>query len=68
VRPADSKAFPAATDWEKERAKMKAVCRHCHSGTWTDDQFLNLDAVVRLYNETYFDPIQALVDGRFSGC
>jgi predicted heme/steroid binding protein/uncharacterized membrane protein len=66
VRPEDFAPFPAQGNWQQERDKMKAVCRQCHSSTWTDDHFRNLDAVIRLYNETYFDPVKDLIDGLYS--
>ncbi len=62
VRPEDFAPFPAKTDWQQERSKMKAVCRQCHSATWTDDHFRNLDGVVTLYNEQYYLPVKERVD------
>ncbi len=57
VRPDEFKPFPAKTKWEEERAKMKSVCLQCHSKTWTNDHFSNLDKVVNNYNENYFKPV-----------
>jgi hypothetical protein len=62
VRPSMFKPFPAATDWRIEREKMRTVCRQCHSTTWIDDHFNNLDAVVSNYNILYFDPIKRKLD------
>ncbi|MFP3870125.1 MAG: multiheme c-type cytochrome [Syntrophobacteria bacterium] len=62
VRPAEFKPYPAATDWKVEREKMKKVCLQCHSQTWTDDHFSNLDRVVANYNNEYFKPAKAVMD------
>ena len=62
VRPERFAPFPAATDWQQERDKMRTVCRQCHSTTWTDDHFRNLDAVVAHYNGAYYRPAKERVD------
>lgn len=62
VRPEDFEPFPAATRWQDERRKMEAVCLQCHSTTWTQDHFRNLDAVIHHYNENYFDPIEKVMN------
>jgi hypothetical protein len=62
VRPSEFAPFPAGTDWRQERDKMKGVCRQCHSTTWTDDHFRNLDAAVQNYNEQYYLPAKTLID------
>ncbi|MCF8051617.1 MAG: CopD family protein [Desulfobacterales bacterium] len=62
VRPSEFAAFPAATDWKTEREKMRKVCLQCHSSTWTDDHFHNLDAAVQHYNESYYKPAKQIVD------
>jgi predicted heme/steroid binding protein len=67
VRPEAFQAFPADSDWRQERRKMTAVCLQCHSTTWAEDHFRNLDDVIRLYNETYYDPIRALMDDLYAG-
>lgn len=41
---------------------MKRVCFQCHSGTWTDDHFRNLDGVIENYNEEYYRPVRTLMD------
>jgi hypothetical protein len=66
VRPSDFKPFPAATDWQVERGKMKKVCRQCHSQTWTDDHFSNLDLVVFNYNEEYYKPAKTVIDDLYN--
>jgi hypothetical protein len=62
VRPNEFKPFPATLDWRIEREKMKAVCLQCHSRTWTDDHFNNLDEVIDNYNKLYFDPVKERMD------
>lgn len=62
VRPSAFKPFPAGTRWEEERSRMKEVCNQCHSETWTNDHFSNLDAVVHQYNEIYFKPIEKEIE------
>jgi predicted heme/steroid binding protein/uncharacterized membrane protein len=66
VRPSDFKPFPARTNWEEERAKMKTVCLQCHSRVWTDDHFSNLDAVIANYNDTYYRPVRELMDALYA--
>ncbi|MDB9822317.1 multiheme c-type cytochrome [Deltaproteobacteria bacterium] len=62
VRPENFTPYPAATDWQQERNKMKTVCRQCHSTTWAEDHFKNLDEVIRNYNEVYYDPAKKILD------
>jgi predicted heme/steroid binding protein len=62
VRPSEFAPFPAATDWRTERDKMKKVCLQCHSETWADDHFSNLDAVIINYNQRYFTPAKLAMD------
>jgi len=33
IRPSDFKAFPAKTNWQVERDKMKEVCMQCRGKT-----------------------------------
>lgn len=66
IRPSEFKAWPAGTDWQKERDKMKAVCMQCHSQTWTDDHYNNLDRVVSNYNETYYKPVETVMNSLYS--
>jgi hypothetical protein len=65
VRPSEFAPFPAAINWEEQRAKMEAVCLQCHSETWTRGHFANLDEVIRNYNETYYRPVKTLIDGLY---
>lgn len=61
VRPENFKPWPAKTDHEEERGKMKAVCLACHSPGWTDSHFDNLDKTVANYNDNYFLPAKKLL-------
>ena len=62
VRPSEFAAFPAKTNWETERDKMKVVCMQCHGKRWVDGHYEKFDGVVREYNEVYFKPAKALFD------
>ncbi|MBW1816658.1 MAG: hydroxylamine oxidoreductase [Deltaproteobacteria bacterium] len=61
VRPEDFKPFPAKTNWQVEREKMKAVCMQCHGKTWVDGHYVKLDKVVEEYNEVYFKPAKKML-------
>jgi hypothetical protein len=62
VRPSEFAAFPAATDWQVEREKMKDICRQCHGNSWIDDHYDGFDRAVREYNAVYFKPAKAKLD------
>jgi hypothetical protein len=62
VRPDKFKPWPAKTNYNEEREKMKKVCLACHSEDWADGHFANLDASVKNYNEVYYKPMKKLVD------
>ncbi len=62
VRPSDFKPFPAKTNYEVEREKMKSVCLQCHGNDWTNGHFTRLDKVVADYNDIYFKPAKAKLD------
>jgi hypothetical protein len=66
IRPSDFKAFPAKTNWQVERDKMKEVCMQCHGKTWVDDHFIKLDKVVDEYNEVYFKPAEKMLDDLYA--
>ncbi len=66
IRPSEFTAFPAATDWREERRKMGLVCMQCHSETWRNDHFANLDAVIQLYNDTYYRPSRQMMDSLYA--
>ena len=59
VRPSKFAAFPAPTNWEVERNKMKDVCKQCHGQQWVDAHYSQYDGAVHLYNDTYFKPALA---------
>ncbi|MFC1488411.1 multiheme c-type cytochrome [Thermodesulfobacteriota bacterium] len=61
VRPENFKPFPAKTNWQTERDKMKEVCIQCHGNTWVDDHYVKLDKVVEEYNEVYFKPANKML-------
>lgn len=62
VRPSEFKPFPAKTEWKTEREKMKKICMQCHSLTWSESHFSNLDAVVNNYSEEYYLPVKKEFD------
>jgi predicted heme/steroid binding protein len=62
VRPSGFEPFPADTQWEQERNKMVSVCLQCHSETWAEDHFSNLDEVIRNYNTQYYAPVKKRMD------
>ncbi len=66
VRPQDFKPFPAKTNWENERAKMKEVCKQCHGKTWVDGHFDKQDRVIEEYNEVYFKPAKQMLDDLYN--
>jgi hypothetical protein len=59
VRPNEFKPFPAKTNPEVEREKMKQICLQCHGKTWTDGHFVQMDKAMIEYNEVYFKPAKA---------
>jgi hypothetical protein len=65
VRPSEFKPFPADLNWREARARMKTVCMQCHSRTWTEDHFINLDQAVANYDELYFKPIQKKMESLY---
>jgi len=66
VRPSEFKPFPAKTNPEVEREKMKAVCMQCHGKPWTDGHFVKLDRVISEYDEVYFKPAKKKLDELYS--
>jgi hydroxylamine dehydrogenase len=65
IRPENFKPFPAKTNHEIERQKMKNVCLQCHGQTWTDDHFVRLDRVVEEYNEIYYKPADKMLNALY---
>ena len=62
IRPEDFAAFPAKTNWQQEREKMKAVCIQCHGNVWVNDHYEKMDKVIAEYNEVYYTPAKAMLD------
>jgi hypothetical protein len=62
VRPNEFKAFPAKTNPDVEREKMKQICLQCHGKTWTDGHFVQMDKAMIEYNDVYFKPAKAKLD------
>jgi len=48
-------------NWEAKRSNMQDVCTACHTKTFTDGHFYQLDASVRLYNEKFAKPATELM-------
>ncbi len=66
IRPQDFTPFPAQSNWEVERNKMKDVCKQCHGKNWVEDHYKKTDAVVHEYNEVYYKPAKAMLDKLYS--
>ncbi len=66
IRPSDFKPFPAKTNHEVERQKMKDICLQCHGDTWVDGHFIRLDKVVEDYNDIYFKPAKKMLDDLYA--
>ena len=66
VRPSEFKPFPAKTNHDTERDKMKAVCMQCHGKIWTDGHFSKLDRVIKEYDEVYYKPAKKMLDELYS--
>jgi len=66
VRPENFKPFPAQTNWQVEREKMKQICLQCHGSTWTNGHFVRLDKVVQEYDEIYFKPAKKMLDDLYA--
>ena len=60
VRPEVSDAkmgLPGAkVGWKKRRANMKDVCTACHNASWSDNFYIQYDALVALYNDKFAKP------------
>jgi hydroxylamine dehydrogenase len=66
IRPEEFKAFPAQTNWQVERDKMKETCIQCHGKTWVDAHYVKLDKVVSEYNTVYFEPAKKMLDALYT--
>jgi len=62
IRPSEFKPFPAKTNHEEEREKMKQICLKCHGKAWTDGHFVQMDKAMTEYNEVYFKPAKLKFD------
>lgn len=62
IRPNEFKPFPAKTNPDIEREKMRQICMQCHGKTWTDGHFVQMDKAMSEYNEVYFKPAKAKLD------
>ena len=47
-------------DGDKGRELMMEVCQTCHSSTHTETYFVSGDNAVKLYNEAYWEPVEAM--------
>lgn len=43
-------------NWQVRRNNMKVICNTCHSSTFADGHYYQLDALVGLYNEKFAKP------------
>jgi len=66
VRPSEFKPFPAKTNHEMEREKMRAVCMQCHGKIWTDGHFSKFDRVIKEYDEIYYKPAKKMLDDLYA--
>jgi hypothetical protein len=66
IRPSDFKPFPAKTNHEVERSKMKEVCKQCHGKVWVDDHFVKMDKAMIEYNDVYFKPAKKMLDDLYA--
>jgi hypothetical protein len=42
--------------------KMVSICLQCHSESWAEDHFSNLDEVIQNYNQQYYAPAKKRMD------
>lgn len=49
-------------DWEKKRAAMQDVCNQCHGATFSGNFYVQLDSMVKLYNDKFATPAKTIVD------
>ena len=60
VRNATDVMSPLLGDGEAGRVEMMQVCSECHSSTHTASYFESGDKAVKLYNESYWLPVEAM--------
>jgi len=66
IRPSEFSPFPASSEWQAERRKMKQVCLQCHSEPWVNGHFDNLDQVIVNYNTLYYEPVKEVMDALYA--
>jgi hydroxylamine dehydrogenase len=66
VRPQDFAPFPAKTNWQVEKDKMKAICVQCHTMSWTEGHFAKLDRTVKEYDVVYYKPANKTLDDLYA--
>ena len=59
--PAERQQLTADT-WQAKRARMQAVCSHCHTPDYVNAFYQQYDDLVILYNEKFAKPGKAIVD------
>jgi hydroxylamine dehydrogenase len=47
--------------WEDRRGKMLNVCKACHSPSYAEGHYKNLDEFVALYNDKFAKPVSAIM-------
>jgi len=52
-------------DGEAAREQMTTVCTQCHSPRWASNYLERFDGAVDNYNENYFKPVQAIMNGLY---
>lgn len=48
-------------NWQQKRAEMKQVCSNCHASDWTDNFYLQYDALVNMSNDKFFIPAREVM-------
>lgn len=49
------------TDWQQKRTEMKQVCSNCHASDWTENFYLQYDALVNMSNDKFFIPAKDIM-------
>ncbi len=49
----------ARENWKENRETMQKVCLNCHSVNWVKGFYQQGDDAIKLYNEKFFDPMNA---------
>ncbi|MDN3515671.1 MAG: hypothetical protein NG747_14895 [Candidatus Brocadia sp.] len=56
-----SKRVSKVVTWQERREKMKGVCKNCHNQTHVNNFYQQYDNLVKLYNEKFAKPAQAMM-------